>query len=131
MLHEGLDWKISTRGATPLRGAGSWRLLVGVSTWCRYLYCEISTTSWTQDLSIIDRFSFDTPLLFAQNTEHAVVFKLYLFYLSILHQNIFWGNSCFCLAPLRSNILLCIKITLFLLREKSMDSVTSFPFVFS
>ena len=25
MLHEGLVWKISTGGASPLRGAGPWR----------------------------------------------------------------------------------------------------------
>ena len=46
MLHEGLVWKISTGGASPLRGAGPWR---------SYLYAKVASfdLSWHKYLSFI------------------------------------------------------------------------------
>ena len=46
MLHEGLVWKISTGGASPLRGAGSWR---------SYSYTKV----WPVSLDIQLRFAWD------------------------------------------------------------------------
>ena len=106
-------------------------MVVGISPWCWYLYCEISTTSWTRDLLIENRFSFNTSLLLTQNTKHTVDFKLYLGYPSILQTNIFLCPSIFLIAPPGVKHFAFQQNFIIFTAGRKYVSVTSFLFVFS
>ena len=54
MLHEGLVWKISTGGASPLRGAGPWR---------SYSYAEVVTLQPRMKREFFLQASMETQML--------------------------------------------------------------------